>query len=734
MNSLYSSEKYKRAKERAEEMLSRMTLTEKIGQLSQFGTSIYSDNEKTYEDHFAEGKVGAYLTIKGAEKTNRIQRSLLKATRLPIPALFGDDVIHGFKTTFPTPLAQSCSWNPDMSEKCSAVAAKEAYRAGVKWTFSPMVDIARDPRWGRIAEGYGEDTYLCSRFSEAVVKGYQGEGEDALGKDKIMACMKHFVGYGACIGGRDYNSADMSTQTLYDVYLPSFKAGIDAGAATVMSAFQDVNGVPASGSRYLLTDVLRGDLGFDGYVVSDAGSINELVPHGYAENNRDAAYKGFNAGCDMLMHGDLYNNNLPSLLEEGKITIEQIDASVLNILKFKYLCGLMDEPYVDEKGEECFFCDEHMELALRSAEETAVLLENDGILPLSEKIQRIALVGPLACDDEDAQKHLLGCWTCMSDKTRTVTIPQGLRKHLGENTELTVAKGCPLFDDPKDAETFDDGGEMLREAIKAAESSDVVIAVLGEMARHSGEAASFSNLHLPTPQKKLLDALLSTGKPVILLISSGRPLILTEYKDKVSALMMIWQMGTRAGDAVANLLCGITSPSGHLSASFPVSEGQLPVYYNYCNTGRPVKNKWRFESKYFDCQSEPLYPFGFGRSYTEFAYEDISLSSDQMSADGAIDVTLTVRNIGQADGAAVVQLYVRDLVGCRVRPVKELKSFRKLFLKAGEKQTVTLRLPASSLAFHNERMEKITEAGNFKLWIAEHALDTRHEFDFTVAE
>ncbi|MBQ8408148.1 MAG: beta-glucosidase BglX [Clostridia bacterium] len=731
MSNLYSTEKYKRAAKRAQEMLSQMTLTEKIGQLSQFGTSIYSDNEQTYEDHFAEGKVGAYLTIKGAEKTNRIQRSLLKATRLPIPALFGDDVIHGFKTTFPTPFAQSCSWNPEMAEKCSAVAAKEAYRAGVKWTFSPMVDIARDPRWGRIAEGYGEDPYLCSRFSEAVVKGYQGEGEDSLGKDKIMACMKHFVAYGACIGGRDYNSADMSTQTLYDVYLPSFKAGIEAGAATVMSAFQDVNGVPASGSRYLLTDVLRGDLGFDGYVVSDAGSINELIPHGYAEDNKDAAYKGFNAGCDMLMHGDLYNNNLPKLLEEGKISIEQIDESVLRILTFKYMSGLMDDPYVDEEGEKCFFCDEHMELVLRSAEESAVLLENDGTLPLSADVERIALIGPLACDDEDARKHLLGCWSCMSEKERTVTLPEGLKKAL-PNAKIVTAKGCPLFEDPREAESFVDEDGLLREAIEAAKGCDVIIAALGEMARHSGEAASFAHLELPSPQKKLLDALIDTGKPVVLLVSSGRPLILTEYKDRVSALMMIWQMGTRAGDAIANLLSGKTNPSGHLSASFPVCEGQIPIYYSYNSTGRPVRNKWRFEAKYFDCQPEPLYPFGFGRSYTDFSYENITLSSDTMTANGSIDVTLTVRNTGKRDGATVVQLYVRDLIGSRVRPVKELKGFRKLCLAAGEAKEITLTLNADSLAFHNERMERVVEGGTFKLWVAEHAQDSSREFTFSV--
>lgn len=734
MDNIYSTERYKTARKRAQEMLEQMTLKEKIGQLSQFGTSIYSDNEQTYEDHFAEGKVGAYLTIKGAEKTNRIQKTLLKATRLPIPALFGDDVIHGFKTTMPTPLAQSCTWNPELTRQGNEVAAKEAYSAGVKWTFAPMVDIARDPRWGRIAEGFGEDTYLCSRFAEAAVKGYQGEGDEELGKDRIMACMKHFIAYGAAIGGRDYNSADMSLQTLHDVYLPSFKAGLDAGAATVMCSFQDVNGVPASGSRYLLTELLRDEMGFQGYVVSDAGSINELVPHGYAEDGKDAAYKGFNAGCDMLMHGDLYNINLPKLLDEGKITMEQIDESVLRILTFKYISGLMDDPYVDESGEECFFCDKHMEVALNAAVETAVLLENDGTLPLSDEVKKIALVGPFALDDEDARKSLCGCWACMRDPDRTVSIEAGLKNLIGDKVEIKTAKGCPVFLDINEMNTWDDGGEMLAEALKVSEESDVIVAVLGEFSGHSGEASSLSNLDLAKPQKRLLDALIATGKPVVLLITSGRPLILTEYKDKVAALMMIWQMGTRAGDAVAKLLCGEISPSGHLTTSFPVCVGQIPLYYNYFSTGRPIRDKWRFEAKYLDTSAYPLYPFGYGKSYTEFAYENITLSSSEMTRDGSIDVNLTVRNVGNADGATVVQIYVRDLFGCRVRPVKELKGFKKVWLAKGESKDITITLNAKELAFHDEKMNLIVEPGDFKLWVAEHARDDSREFNFKVTE
>ena len=726
MEHILESRRFAKAREQAEAMLKKMSLTEKVGQLSQFGTSIYSEDEQSYEDHFTEGKVGSYLTIRGAERTNGIQKMLLRTTRLPIPALFADDVIHGYRTTFPTPIAQSCTWNPEVTRRCNEIAAKEACRGGLKWTFAPMVDIARDPRWGRIMEGYGEDPYLCGRFSEAAVKGYQGEGEEALGKDRLLACMKHFAAYGACIGGRDYNSADMSDQTLYDVYLPSFQAGLDAGAATVMSAFEDLNGVPATANRYLLTEILREQMGFQGFVVSDAGAVHELVPHGFAENEKDAACKAFSAGCDMLMAGDLYNDSLPELLAEGKITEEQIDNSVRTILTMKYLCGLMEDPYVEEEGENCFFCAEHMAVAREAGRECAVLLENNGILPLSAAGKKIALVGPLATDDGDSRFHLLGGWACMCDPSQTVTVSEGLRKALDGSAELVTAKGCPMGGEIK--------AEELEEAVRLAAESDFIIAVVGEEAGMSGEAASLAHLELPSCQRTLINALIDTGKPVVLLVSAGRPLLLQEFKDRVAALMLIWQMGSSAGDAVADLLLGKASPSGHLTVSFPVCEGQIPVYYNYHNTGRPARNQWQFESKYRDCDIAPLYPFGYGKSYTEFLYEHIRLSTDTISPEGAIEITLTVRNVGGYPGAAVVQLYVRDLVGSRVRPVRELKGFEKVFLSVGETQKVTLRLEASSLAFHNDRMEKVVEPGEFKLWIAEHALDCTHEFSFRVSD
>lgn len=731
MTNLMHSPAYEAARKKAEAMLATMTLTEKTGQLSQFGTSIYSDDEQTFDDHFAEGKVGSYLTIKGAARTNSIQRDLMKATRLPIPALFADDVIHGYRTTFPTPLAQSCTWDPEMTRLCNEAAAKEAYRAGLKWTFSPMVDIARDPRWGRIMEGYGEDTYLCSRFSEAAVRGYQGDGE-TIGKDHVYACMKHYIAYGACIGGRDYNTADLSLQTLHDVYLPPFQAGIDAGAATVMSAFEDVNGVPATGNRYLLTDVLRDQLGFKGFVVSDAGAVAELVPHGFAEDIKDAVRLAFGAGCDMIMAGDPYNEYLPALIQEGKITMEQVDASVLSILTLKYLCGLMDEPLVDESGEDCFFCEAHMDIARRAGREAAVLLENNGILPMtseSVKGKKIALVGPLA--GEEGKQHLLGGWSCLCDPAHTVSIEEGMRKAFGDTCDILTLRGCGVTCGNSEEEQAAER-EQVRQATEAAAHCDVIVAVVGEEAGMSGEANSRSDLTLTGYQGQLLDALIATGKPVVLLVSAGRPLILTPYKDRVAALMLIWQMGSEAGDAVADLLTGVVSPSGHLTTSQPVCTGQVPIYYNHANTGRPALGRWPFEAKYRDCQIAPLYPFGYGLSYTSFAYENIRLSATEMPQDGEITVTLTVRNVGSYDGAAVVQLYIRDLVGSTVRPVKELKGFEKVFLSVGESREVTLHLPASALAFHDPGMNLIVEPGKFKLWVGEDCTDERYGFDFEV--
>ena len=711
---MFDNAEYLAAEKRAAELLSKMSLTEKIGQLSQFGTSIYSDDHKAFEDHFEEGKIGSYLTIRDRKRINEIQKELVEKSPNHIPAIFADDVIHGYKTTFPIPLAQSCAWDEKLVEEGCAVSAKEAYRDGIRWTFAPMVDIARDPRWGRILEGYGEDTYLCRRMARAAVRGYQGKAGE---KDKLLACMKHFIAYGAVVGGKDYNSVDMSEEQLRDFYLPPFEEGIAEGAATVMTAFNDLNGVPSTANKKMLTDVLRGEMGFKGFVVSDDGAVEELVNHGYAENDGDAGKKAFNAGTDMLMSGDIYNDNFPEFVKNGEISEEKINESVLKILTFKYLLGLMDDWKVDENEDTTFFAPEHLAKAKDAAEKTFVLLENDGVLPI-KNARKIALVGPMARNRRD----VMGPWECVGEEERTVTVEEGLKKKFA-SSEIICADGC-------DCET--DDMSHIKEAVKAAKKADVVIIAAGLRHGTCGEAASMTRLRLSKPQEKLIDEISKLGKPTVLLIFGGRPLVLTEYKDKVNAMMMAWYPGTETGSAVATVLSGEKSPSGRLTTSFPVTEGQIPVNYNFFPTGRPAIGVQRFEAKYNDCPIEPLYTFGYGKTYTEFRYSDISLSETKIKENGKIDVTLTVENVGKYDAYEVVQLYIRDLVASRVRPVKELKGFCKVFVPAGKKEKVKIILEAKELAFCNSEMKKVVEKGKFKLWVAKNALDNSNEFNFEI--
>lgn len=711
---MFDNAEYLAAEKRAAELLSKMSLTEKIGQLSQFGTSIYSDDHKAFEDHFEEGKIGSYLTIRDRKRINEIQKELVEKSPNHIPAIFADDVIHGYKTTFPIPLAQSCAWDEKLVEEGCAVSAKEAYRDGIRWTFAPMVDIARDPRWGRILEGYGEDTYLCRRMARAAVRGYQGKAGE---KDKLLACMKHFIAYGAVVGGKDYNSVDMSEEQLRDFYLPPFEDGIAEGAATVMTAFNDLNGVPSTANKKMLTDVLRGEMGFKGFVVSDDGAVEELVNHGYAENDGDAGKKAFNAGTDMLMSGDIYNDNFPEFVKNGEISEEKINESVLKILTFKYLLGLMDDWKVDENEDTTFFAPEHLAKAKDAAEKTFVLLENDGVLPI-KNARKIALVGPMARNRRD----VMGPWECVGEEERTVTVEEGLKKKFA-SSEIICADGC-------DCET--DDMSHIDEAVVAAKNADVIIIAAGLRHGTCGEAASMTRLRLSLPQEKLIDEISKLGKPTVLLIFGGRPLVLTEYRDKVNAMMMAWYPGTETGSAVATVLSGEKSPSGRLTTSFPVTEGQIPVNYNFFPTGRPAIGVQRFEAKYNDCPIEPLYTFGYGKTYTEFRYSDISLSETKIKEDGKIDVTLTVENVGKYDAYEVVQLYIRDLVASRVRPVKELKGFCKVFVPAGKKEKVKITLEAKELAFCNSEMKKVVEKGKFKLWVAENALDNSNEFNFEI--
>ena len=711
------------AMEKARKILAKLTLTEKIGQLSQFGTSIYSNKLNIHEDRLKEGKLGSYLTVNGAKLTNEIQKIALEVMPTPIPALFGEDVIHGYRTIFPTPLAQSCSWNPEVARKGAEVSAQEAYAAGIKWTFSPMVDIARDPRWGRVVEGYGEDPYLCSRFAEATVKGYQGEPGELGQKNRIMATMKHLVGYGAAIGGRDYNAVDMSIQELNDTYLPPFRAGIEAGAETVMCAFNTFNGVPCSGSRYLLHDVLRKQMGFEGILVSDAHSIEEMIQHGFAEDDADCAEKSINAGIDVLMAGDLFNDNVPKLIEEGKLTEEQIDQSLLRFLTDKIMLGLFEQPYVDEKDEESILCKEFLEASREAARECIVLLENrNSILPL-KKEQKIALIGPLA----DNPKDILGPWIPANDKDSVkLLLDNSTGIYAGLKTAgvcVECAAGCAITGEDE---------SKIPEAVELAKGSDVAVLVLGEARDMSGEAKSRAFIRIPDIQRKLLDAVLETGTPVVLLISAGRPIIVEEFKNKVAALAYIWQLGSETGNAVADVLTGAYNPSGHLTMSVPRHEGQLPVYYNHFRTGRPYQNKVWYESKYMDLDPTPAYPFGYGLSYTQFAFENLNLSAGEMGTDGSIRVTFDIRNTGSMDGCAVPQLYVRDLVGCCVRPVKELKGFKKLLVKAGETVSAEFTLQAKDLSFCDPYGKMIVEPGKFHLWVAQNAWDETLFAEFTV--
>ena len=710
------AKKIEQAKEFAKKLIEKMSLTEKVGQLSQFGNSIYGGVESFFEDHYPEGKVGSYLSIHGVKKLNGVQKRLMEETPNHIPALFAYDVIHGFKTTFPTPLTQSFSWDPWYVAKESArVAAKEAYAAGIRWTFAPMVDISRDPRWGRIMEGYGEDTYLTSEFSAATVEGFQGDEIGA--EDTLLACAKHFVTYGACIGGRDYNSVDMSLQTLLDVYVPPFKAAFEAGCLTCMPAFNDFNGVPCTCNTYLLQDVLRKELGFKGVTISDAGAIAELVPHNVCANIKEAVELAFNAGIDIIMAFDPYNDNIPALVEEGKIDIKDVDAAVERVLVLKYLAGIFEKPFVDEKKQECFFSPEHRHVSREVAKRCPVLLKNDNsILPIDEN-KKILLVGPIGNDP----KAILGGWAGPCEPAQTITVLAGLENCFGkENVAFSI--GCSI-------EGSEEDKENIEKAVEAVSEADIVVFAVGEHSGMAGEANSRSDISLPGLQEKLIEAVAEASKqkgvPCVAMIFSGRPLTIFSWRDKVDAILFAGQLGTEGGNAIADILSGDYNPSGRLSCSLPCSEGQIPCYYNSLNTGRPALGKWVFESKYRDLQIEPAYAFGYGLSYTTFEYTELKLSKDKMSQDpdDYILVSVDVQNTGDRAGEEVVQLYIRDMIGSRARPMKELKGFDKIMLAPGEKKTVEFTLKNSGLAFTDWNMKKVTEPGDFSVMISKNAAE-----------
>lgn len=701
-------------------VLSLMTLEEKTGQLHQVSLYWATGPESPEGDKLRdikEGRMGSVFNVKGSEKVRSLQELALKS-RLGIPLLFGLDVIHGYKTTFPIPLAESASWDLEAIELAARVAAIEASASGLNWTFAPMVDIARDPRWGRIMEGAGEDTYLGSLIATARVKGFQGEGLGSV--DAVMACAKHYAAYGAATGGRDYNSVDMSERMLREIYLPPFKAAAMAGAATFMNSFNDLNGVPASGNSFLMRKVLKGEWNFDGFIVSDWASIREMIPHGFAENDRDAAKLALNAGSDMDMEGYCYRNNLKDLVEKGEVSISNLDDAVRRILRKKFEMGLFEDPFrfTDPVREEKALNNpEHRKIARDMARKSIVLLKNEtNLLPL-KKGQKIALIGPLAKSEDD----MLGGWAVgWDDNSDVVSQIEGFEIRFGKEN-LLYAKGCGVSDPSKDG---------FEEAIKTANEADVVILSIGESRSMNGEAASRSNLRIPGVQEDLVRAIMATGKPVIVLMNAGRPLVFDWVADNVPTILYTWWLGSEAGNAIADVVSGDYNPSGKLTVSFPRNEGQIPIYYNHFNTGRPsmqdIPSK-DFRTGYIDLKQSAKFPFGFGLSYTTFDYSDIHISSDKLSKGGVVEVSLTVKNTGDFDGEEVVQLYIRDCVASLVRPMKELKDFKKIALKSGETKKVTFKIDEEKLAFYNEKLDWVTESGKFDIMIGSSSADIRQQ-------
>jgi beta-glucosidase len=659
---------------RVDSVLSLMTLEEKIGQLTLF-TSDYDVTGPVMREGYVEdiksGRVGAIFNAFGADYTMKLQKIAVEETRLGIPLLFGYDVIHGHRTIFPIPLGEAASWDLDYIEKASRIAAIEASSEGLHWTFAPMIDIAPDPRWGRVAESAGEDPYLASRIAEAKIRGSQG---DHLGDiHTILACAKHFAAYGAAQAGRDYHTVDMSEITLRNIYLPPFKASVDAGVATFMTAFNELFGVPATGSKFLLTDVLRDEWNFNGFVVTDYTSINEMVLHGFARDEKHAGELAIHAGADMDMQGAVYYNYLKNSVDEGIVSIEAIDQAVKRILTLKFELGLFDDPYRysdAERQKRNIMTEEHIDFARDFSRRSVVLLKNDiipgsknPILPISKDVKRIAVIGPLA----DNQRELIGSWSAAGDYTKSVTLLQGIKNKLGKNVQISYAKG---------AEINNNNIEGFKEALKIAMSSDVIILAIGEYALMSGEAASRSDISLPGVQEELALELAKTGKPMVVVLMNGRPLTIEKIHENVPAILETWFLGTTAGDAIADVLFGDYNPSGKLTVTFPRNIGQIPIFYNYKNTGRP-ESEFKYTSKYLDVPNTPLYPFGFGLSYTTFAYSDISLSSEKMNYSDTLTASVVVKNTGKLAGEEVVQLYTRQLVGSITRPVKELKGFKK---------------------------------------------------------
>jgi beta-glucosidase len=693
-------------------LLAKMTLEEKIGQLNQYAgdrkaaTGPLGKPVDKIQD-IKDGKVGSLLNIRGAKETRSMQ-DIAMQSRLKIPLLFGLDVIHGYRVTFPVPLAEACSWDMEAIELSARIAATEAAASGIHWTFAPMVDISRDARWGRVMEGAGEDPYLASLIAKARVKGFQGKG---LGNtDAVMACVKHFAAYGAAIAGRDYNAVDMSDRLLWETYLPPYKAALDAGAATFMNSFNELNGVPATGNKYLQRTILKGKWNFKGFVVSDWGSIGEMVNHGFAKNKAEAAMAAITAGSDMDMESHSYIDNLVKLVAEKKIDESFIDDAVRRILTKKFEMGLFDDPYrfCDEAREAKVLNSKENHIAAREvAEKSIVLLKNEKqLLPLSKQIKTIAVIGPLAKSETDMK----GAWSVKWEQDHLISLYEGLQNKLGKSTSLLYAKGCEIKDSSKTG---------FAEAIEIAQKSDVVILAVGESFDMSGEAKSRTGIKLPGVQEDLIKAIQTTGKPVIVLIMAGRPLIFNWTADNIPAIVYTWWLGSEAGNAMANVLFGDYNPSAKLTMSFPRAEGQIPIYYNYNNTGRPSlnDNDLTYRSAYIDMPNSPKFAFGFGLSYTTFKYDNLTLSSKSIKDTDTLQVSFTLSNTGKFAGEEIVQLYIRDMVASVIRPVKELKGFEKIKLQPGENRIIKFNIIKDQLSFYNSLLERVSEPGEFKIMI-----------------
>ena len=722
-------------------LMKKMTVEEKIGQLNLVtpgGAVTGAVVSKDVDEKIRRGAVGGLFGISGPDKIRRAQQIAVENSRLHIPLIFGMDVIHGYKTGFPVPLGISASWDLPMIEQSARIAATEATADGLCWTFSPMVDIARDPRWGRVAEGSGEDTYLGSKIAAAMVKGYQGT--DLARDNTMLACVKHFALYGASEGGRDYNTVDMSRLRMFQEYLPPYKAAIDAGAASVMSSFNLIDGVPATGNRWLLTDLLRKQWGFKGLTVSDYTSVSEMINHGMGDLQAVSALS-LHAGMDMDMVAEGFLNTLKKSLTEGKVTQAEIDQACRRVLEAKYKLGLFDDPYRyvnDARPSKDILTAANRQFARELAARSAVLLKNDNnILPL-KRSGSIALIGPLAND----HSNQLGTWAVSGDPSLSVTVMQGIQDLAGASIKINYAKGANITDDPELAKRVNVFGmraeidprnadELIKEAITTASGSDVVVAVLGEASEMTGEAASRTDIRIPGNQLKLLDALVATGKPVVLVLMNGRPLVLTGEPQKAGAILEAWFGGIESGHAIADLLFGDRNPSGKLSMTFPRSVGQIPIYYNHMNTGRPMQPENKFSTKYLDESNEPLYPFGYGLSYAHFNYGPVSLSSSSLNTNGNITATVTVTNDGAYSGEETVQMYIRDMVGSVSRPPLKLKQFKKMSLPQGESKTASFTISKSDLSFANAEGRSVLEPGDFKVFIGGNSRDAKGA-DFTL--